>query len=60
MPELESASESPAAGILTERATQLALLKKNLDLAQKRMKTHADKHRTEREFQVGDSVLLCL
>jgi hypothetical protein len=60
MPELESDSESPAAGVLTERATQLALLKKNLDLAQKRMKTYADKHRTEREFQVGDSVLLRL
>jgi hypothetical protein len=60
MPELESGSESPAAGVLTERATQLALLKKNLDLAQKRMKNYADKHRTEREFQVGDSVLLRL
>jgi hypothetical protein len=60
MPELDPASEFPAAGVLTERATQLALLKKNLDLAQKCMKTQADKHRTEREFQVGDSVLLCL
>jgi hypothetical protein len=60
MPELASDSESPAAGVLAERATQLALLKKNLDLAQKRMKTHADKHRTEREFHVGNSVLLRL
>jgi hypothetical protein len=60
MPELESALESSAACVLTERATQLALLKKNLDLAQKHMKTHADKRRTEHEFQVGDSVLLHL
>jgi hypothetical protein len=48
------------AGVLAERAAHLALLKHNLELEQKRMKTNADKHRTEREFQVGERVLLRL
>jgi hypothetical protein len=52
MPEIDKDSDSPVAGVLTERAAHLALLKKNLDQAQKRMKANADKHRTEREFQV--------
>jgi hypothetical protein len=46
--------------VLAERASQLALLKKNLDMAQTCMKANADKHRTEREFQVGEPVLLRL
>jgi hypothetical protein len=57
---LDTGTSSPAVGVLAERAQQLALLKKNLDLAQKRMKKHADKHRTDCEYQVGDSVLLRL
>jgi hypothetical protein len=57
---LEVHSPSPAAGVLIERAQQLALLKKNLELAQQRMKKNADKHRTEREYQVGEPVLLRL
>ena len=34
----------------------MALLKQNLVAAQERMKVNADKHRTEREFVVGDWV----
>jgi hypothetical protein len=60
IPELPSDPASPAASVLAERASQLALLKKNLDMAQTRMKANADKHRTEREFQVGEPVLLRL
>jgi hypothetical protein len=60
MPELDIDPSAPVAGVLTERAGQLALLKKNLEVAQKRMKGNADKHRTEKEFQVGKAVLLRL
>jgi hypothetical protein len=60
IPMIEQDSTSPVAGVLTERAAHLALLKQNLELAQRRMKTNADKHRTEREFQVGEAVLLRL
>jgi hypothetical protein len=60
IPSLPSDPASPTAGVLAERAAQLALLKKHLDLAQTRMKANADKHRTEREFQVGEQVLLRL
>ncbi|XP_070679204.1 uncharacterized protein [Malus domestica] len=38
----------------------LALLKSNLVWAQTQMKNQADKHRTEREFTVGDWVFLRL
>jgi hypothetical protein len=60
MPELDIDPSSPVAGVLTERAGQLALLKKNLEAAQKRMKGNADKHRIKKEFQVGEAVLLRL
>lgn len=60
MPVLDSDSSSPVADTLTERAIHMALLKKNLEAAQQRMKNNADKHRIEREFQVGDKVLLKL
>ena len=36
----------------------LQLLKDNLNLAQNRMKQHADQHRRERRFDVGDWVFL--
>lgn len=39
---------------------ELDLLKQHLSRAQLRMKTQADKHRTERVFQVGDMVYLKL
>ena len=45
---------------LAAKNKMLTLLKPNLLAAQNRMKTQADKHRSEREFQVGDSVYLCL
>jgi hypothetical protein len=60
IPTIEQDNPSPVAGVLTERAAHLALLKQNLELAQRRMKANADKHRTECEFQVGEAVLLQL
>ena len=38
----------------------LQLLKDNLNLAQNQMKQHADQHRSERSFNVGDWVFLRL
>jgi hypothetical protein len=52
--------QSPVAGVLTDRAAQLEMLKQNLAAAQNRMKSYADGKRTERVFQVGDKVLLKL
>jgi len=60
IPEVDQDPASPVTGVLAERATQLSVLKRNLEAAQARMKTNADKHRTECEFQVGDPVLLRL
>ena len=45
---------------LYQRQQALALLKANLATAQERMKLQTDKHRQEREFQVGDWVYLRL
>jgi len=45
---------------LRDRSTVLSILKEHLREAQHRMKTQADKHRTEREFQPGDWVFLRL
>ncbi|KAK8934297.1 hypothetical protein KSP39_PZI014692 [Platanthera zijinensis] len=45
---------------LQDRDRTLALLRDNLRVAQDRMKAQADKHRTEREFAVGDEVFLKL
>ncbi|CAL2248377.1 unnamed protein product [Prunus armeniaca] len=45
---------------LVARDRVLSLLRANLLAAQTRMKVQADKHRTEREFQVGDLVYLRL
>lgn len=44
--------------LLQDRATVLKLLKEHLALSQHRMKLLADKHRTERSFEVGDWVYL--
>ncbi|KAL2230955.1 UNVERIFIED_CONTAM: hypothetical protein Sindi_1689900 [Sesamum indicum] len=46
--------------LMQERVKVLQLLKENLQQAQHRMKTYADKKRSEREFQVGDEVFLKL
>lgn len=45
---------------LKERDRILSLLKSNLEAAQCRMKVQADKKRSERVFEVGDSVYLRL
>jgi hypothetical protein len=45
---------------LKERATMTELLKQQLLRSQQRMKAQADKHRSERHFQVGDRVYLKL
>jgi transposase InsO family protein len=45
---------------LEERKGMMDLLKLHLNRAQHRMKVQADKKRTERSFQVGDSVFLKL
>jgi hypothetical protein len=60
IPELESATATPVTGFLSERAAHLAILTRNLEAAHKRMKRNADRQRTEKEFQVGESVLLRL
>jgi hypothetical protein len=43
-----------------KRAAQAAMLREKLTAAQNRMKVQVDKQRTNREFQLGDSVLLKL
>ncbi|KAL0340885.1 UNVERIFIED_CONTAM: hypothetical protein Sradi_4605300 [Sesamum radiatum] len=45
---------------LQERARMLEVMRGNLCEAQNRMKVFADKHRTERSFEVGDEVYLKL
>ena len=45
---------------LTERNLLTRLMQQQLVRAQQRMKSQADKQRTEREFSVGDSVFLKL
>ncbi|KAL2248442.1 UNVERIFIED_CONTAM: hypothetical protein Sindi_2696500 [Sesamum indicum] len=46
--------------LIQERTKVLQLLTENLQMAQHKMKTYADRKRTEREFQVGDEVFLKL
>lgn len=58
LPALEE--QSPVAGVIADRASQLELLKQHLLTAQNRMKMFADRKRTERSFQVGEQVLLKL
>jgi len=45
---------------LIDRDVAIQLLKDKLVKAQERMKKLADRRRTERELEVGDSVFLCL
>jgi hypothetical protein len=52
--------QSEATDIIRDRAAQLANLKQHLAAAQNRMKIQADRMRTDRQFQVGDKVLLKL
>jgi hypothetical protein len=60
MPNLVAASESPAHDVLLDYQVQTELLRAQLIRAQHRMKSYADKNRIERQFQVGDKVLLKL
>lgn len=55
-------TETPQAvtDVITHREEHLQLLKQRLEQAQNRMKIQADKHRSDRQFAVGDQVLLKL
>jgi hypothetical protein len=46
--------------LLVDRNLHIALIKQHLAAAQNRIKLHVDKNRTDREFGVGEQVLLCL
>lgn len=46
--------------MMAERSTMLLAVRQHLLRAQQRMKSQADKHRSERSFNVGDSVFLRL
>lgn len=59
-PSLQPTTPVNVAELVENRALHLQALKENLARAQNRIKTLADKHRTDIEFQVGDKVLLKL
>lgn len=59
-PVLSVSEQSPASDFLQDREAHLEMLKQHLVAAQNRMKIKADRHRTDREFQVGEKVLLKL
>ena len=46
--------------MLKEKEDMLKVLQVQLSRVQSRMKSQADKHRTERSFKIGDMVLLKL
>lgn len=52
--------DASAADFLKERDDQLSVLKQHLSAAQNRMKMQADSKRTDRQFAVGELVLLKL
>jgi len=60
MPPLTETSNTTVTDMLADRALHLDFLKQQLTAAQARMKHQADRHRTDRVFQVGDQVLLKL
>jgi hypothetical protein len=60
MPTASADPAVPLSELIADRAAHLELLKKNLAAAQNRMKLKADRNRTEKEFPVGDKVLLKL
>lgn len=60
MPSVTTDTEATVSNLLSDRAAQLEQLKANLATAQNRMKLKADRNRTEKEFQVGEKVLLKL
>ena len=59
-PNLDECTVSDVATWMKERAIMTQLLHQHLERAQHRMKHHADKHRTDRHFDVGDQVYLKL
>lgn len=60
MPNIAVSSDSVTGDTALEYQAQTELLRAQLIRAQQRMKTYADKNRVEREFSVGDQVLLKL
>ncbi|VFQ62000.1 unnamed protein product [Cuscuta campestris] len=61
IPYRRGASRVPAVDeVLAERDELLRMLRANLEAAQQRMKAHADSHRRDVAFKVGDLVLLKL
>lgn len=60
LPVEDTTIQTDAATMLAERQQQLDKLKSHLAAAQLRMKLQADKNRTEKEYQVGEQVLLKL
>ena len=59
-PTVPSDTAADVAQVLVERAQFTAMLREQLAAAQNRMKQRADRLRTDRQFQVGDMVLLKL
>jgi hypothetical protein len=57
---LTSSEPSEAVDVIQARETHLANLKEHLSAARNRMKMFADRQRSDRQFQVGDMVLLKL
>jgi hypothetical protein len=55
-----SGPESPALDFLTQKQSMIGRLKANLAQAQARIKKYADKKRSERQFEVGQTVYLKL
>jgi hypothetical protein len=59
-PVLQPNTPKSVTDLIEHRELHLQSLKKNLELAQNRMKMMADRNRTNLQFQVGDMVLLKL
>jgi hypothetical protein len=60
MPNITVSDDSPVIGEVRDYQFQTEFLRAKLLQAQQRMKSQADKNRTERQFQVGERVLLKL
>ena len=58
--QISDQTSSPVADLATKRQLHLDALKDHLCTAQNRMQTQADKKRVDRQFSVGDQVLLKL
>jgi uncharacterized protein YdcH (DUF465 family) len=60
LPDLHEISNADVKDFLQERQTCSDMLKHHLERARLRMKQYADRNRSDRQFQVGDSVYLKL